>query len=231
MNKLAGLEKIIGYEFQDKALLKEAMTHPSHGHELRKKLPDNQRLEFLGDAVLQLVLTRKLYRQFPDFDEGRLTRLRASIVNRKTLESIANRFQLGEFLILGRGELLNQGRSKTSNLADAMESIIGAVFVDSSFEVSAAWLEPIVHDLVIEQNDMAEHFNPKGVLQENLQALGKPTPEYIVQSEEGPDHAKNYSVVVVSEGQELGRGTGSSKKAAEIEAATEAVRLLQKNND
>ena len=227
MNTHAELETLLGYRFKNIKLLQEALTHPSCGHELRQHIPDNQRLEFLGDAVLQLVLTRKLFNQFPSYDEGRLTRLRAAIVNRKTLESIALRFQLGEFLILGRGEMLNQGRTKTSNLADAMESVIGAVFIDSNFEHTCSWLEPLLHELVEEHKDKSEFFNPKGALQECLQARGKATPDYVVQSEEGPDHSKNYVVAVVSDGEELGRGSGPSKKAAEIEAASDALKQLR----
>ncbi|MDD5262474.1 MAG: ribonuclease III [Methylacidiphilales bacterium] len=227
MNETAKLEEILGYHFRDEKLLRTALTHPSCGHELRQKLPDNQRLEFLGDAVLQLVLTRQLYRQLPNFDEGNLTSLRAAIVNRKTLESIANQFQLGQFLILGRGEILNHGRSKSSNLADAMEAIIGAIFVDGDFESSAAWLEPVLQSWIDEHKDKVELFNPKGALQECLQAMGKTTPEYVVESEEGPDHAKHYRVIVMSEGAELGRGSGSSKKTAEIEAAATALKKLK----
>jgi len=226
MNPPADLERLLGYQFHNPTLLREALTHPSHGHELRQKKPDNQRLEFLGDAVLQLVLTRKLYRQFPDMDEGDLTRLRAALVNRKALENMAQHFQLGPFLILGRGENLSQGRTKSSNLADAMEAIIGAIFLDGNFETAADWLEPVLHGLVEENKDRAHAFNPKGSLQELLQAAGKPTPEYLLESEVGPDHAKNYCVRVISEGQELGRGNGSSKKAAEMNAAALALKAL-----
>jgi ribonuclease-3 len=226
MKQLTPLEDALGYRFRDPALLEEAVTHPSRGHELHRKVRDNQRLEFLGDAVLQLVLTRKLFRQFADFDEGRLTLLRAAVVNRKALENMALTFKLGQFLILGRGESKNHGRVKSSNLADAMEAVIGAIFLDSDFETAAGWLEPVLHAFVEEQKDQAALFNPKGVLQERLQADGKVSPAYVLDHEEGPDHAKIYQVSVHSEDAVLGYGTGQSKKAAEIAAAADALKKM-----
>jgi ribonuclease-3 len=228
MNNLGQLEDILGYKFHDSHLLREAVTHPSRGHELHRKIKDNQRLEFLGDAVLQLVLTKKLFYQFENFDEGKLTHLRAAVVNRKALENMALTFNLGKFLVLGHGENKNHGRVKSSNLADAMEAVIGAIFLDSNFETIAGWLEPVLHTFVEEQKDKAALFNPKGVLQERLQADGKTSPEYILDHEEGPDHAKIYQVSVHSEGTALGYGTGQSKKAAEIAAAADALEKMSK---
>jgi ribonuclease-3 len=226
MNPLNQLEDILGYKFHNGNLLEEAVTHPSRGHELHRKIKDNQRLEFLGDAVLQLVLTKKLFYQFENFDEGKLTHLRAALVNRKALENMALTFNLGKFLILGHGENKNHGRIKSSNLADAMEAVIGAIFLDSNFEAVAGWLEPVLHTFVEEQKDKAADFNPKGALQEHLQAQGKNSPEYILDHEEGPDHAKFYQVSVHSENTILGYGTGQSKKTAEIAAAADALQKM-----
>ncbi|MDR2463289.1 MAG: ribonuclease III [Verrucomicrobiales bacterium] len=223
MNTLPQLEKILGYQFHNTALLEEAVTHPSRGHELHRKIRDNQRLEFLGDAVLQLVLTKKLFQQFKNFDEGWLTRLRAAVVNRNALENMALTFSLGQFLVLGHGEIKNRGRVKSSNLADAMEAVIGAIFMDSDFETVTGWLEPLLNAFVEKQKDQAALSNPKGVLQELLQAAGKGAPEYILDHEEGPDHAKIYQVSVHSGEATLGRGVGNSKKAAEIAAAADAL--------
>ncbi|MDR1192114.1 MAG: ribonuclease III [Verrucomicrobiales bacterium] len=228
MNNLATLEDILGYHFHNTALLEEAVTHPSRGHELHRKIRDNQRLEFLGDAVLQLVLTKKLFYQFEHFDEGRLTHLRAAVVNRLALENMALTFNLGAFLVLGRGESKNHGRVKSSNLADAMEAVIGAIFLDSNFETVAGWLEPVLHDVVEEQKDKAALFNPKGVLQERMQAAGQGSPAYVLDHEEGPDHAKIYQVSVHSGDVTLGYGTGNSKKFAEIAAAADALEKLER---
>ncbi|MDR1305332.1 MAG: ribonuclease III [Verrucomicrobiales bacterium] len=228
MNHLAPFETLLGYRFRDRALLAEALTHPSCGHEQRRKVRDNQRLEFLGDAVLQLALTGQLFRQFKNFDEGRLTHLRAAVVNRKALENLALTFRLGDFLILSRGESKNSGRVKSSNLADAMEAVIGAIFIDSDFETVAAWLAPVLQPFVAEQQGRTADFNPKGALQERLQADGKTAPEYVLDHEEGPDHAKSYQVSVRSEDAVLGCGAGNSKKAAEIAAAADAWEKLRR---
>ena len=229
MNPLSQLEEILGYQFNDESLLAEAVTHPSRGHELHRKIRDNQRLEFLGDAVLQLVLTKKLFYQFENFDEGELTHLRAAVVNRHALENMALTFNLGEFLVLGHGESKNHGRVKSSNLADAMEAVIGAIFLDSNFETVADWLEPVLHTFVEERKNKAEMFNPKGVLQERLQANGKASPEYILDHEEGPDHAKIYQISVRANGVTLGYGTGNSKKSAETAAAADALEKMKKS--
>jgi ribonuclease-3 len=222
------LQSRLGYTFKDTALLELALMHPSKGHELKTKLGDNQRLEFLGDAVLQLALTDKLYRDFPQLDEGSLTRIRAGLVNAEALEAMALRFDLGDHLILGRGETMNQGRSKRSNLADAMEAVIGAVYLDSGFETAAEWLATQLQALIQEGSKNTVDFNPKGTLQEFLQSRNKPTPEYSLHEESGPDHQKSYVISVISEGVGIGQGSGSSKKAAEMQAAAAALKNLRK---
>ncbi|MEM6821233.1 MAG: ribonuclease III [Verrucomicrobiota bacterium] len=223
MNALNKLEKQLGYSFKDPSLLELALTHPSLAHDRRLKQGDNQRLEYLGDAVLQMTLTYLLYRSFPDYQEGQLTQLRASAVNRKALEKIANYYSLGDFILLSRGELKNQGRAKASNLADAMEAVIGALFLDAGYEFTQRWIDAVFSDELQQLSNSLEIFNPKGALQERLQAQGKSTPDYELVEESGPDHAKSYLVRVISEGVELGRGSGSSKKAAESSAALNAL--------
>ncbi|MDZ4787744.1 MAG: ribonuclease III [Blastochloris sp.] len=219
----------LGYTFQNRALLELALTHPSKGHEMKARVGDNQRLEFLGDAVLQMALTIKLYQDYSNLDEGSLTRMRAVMVNAEALEAMALRFDLGDYLVLGRGELMNQGRTKRSNLADAMEAVIGAVYLDSSFEVVSTWIAMQLLDLIQKGPKNTVDFNPKGTLQERLQSQNKPTPEYRLESESGPDHQKCYEVVVISENKELGRGTGNSKKAAEMQSAAAALKNLTKS--
>jgi ribonuclease III len=225
---LEELQSQLAYTFKDSTLLELALMHPSKGHELKTKLGDNQRLEFLGDAVLQLALTDKIYRDFPQLDEGSLTRIRAGLVNAEALEAMALRFDLGNHLILGRGETMNQGRSKRSNLADAMEAVIGAVYLDSGFATAAEWLATQLQELIQKGSKNTVDFNPKGTLQELLQSRNKATPEYRLESESGPDHQKSYVIHVISEGEEIGQGSGSSKKAAEMQAAAAALKNLRK---
>ena len=218
----------LGHSFADPALLRQAMTHASFGHEKRQRLPDNQRLEFLGDAVLQLVVTNELYQRFPELPEGQLTVLRARLVNRHHLQALAQELGLGEHLILGRGEENSQGRQRGSILADAMEAIIGAVFAEAGWDVTRSiivrLIEPSLADIGDESDALSA--NPKGSLQEKLQADGDHPPIYRCFSETGPAHARVYEVVVEWQGRELGRGQGASKKEAETRAAQAALATL-----
>jgi ribonuclease III len=222
---LEEFQQRLGHAFADGGLLRQALTHASYGHEKRQKLPDNQRLEFLGDAVLQLAVTAELYRRFPELTEGRLTVLRARLVNRHHLQTVAEQLGLGDHLILGRGEENSQGRQRGSILADAMEAIIGAVYAESGWEGARAiilrLLEPSLAAITGEGD--AGEANPKGSLQEKLQAEGENPPVYRCLSETGPAHARVYEVVVEWQGRELGRGTGASKKEAETHAAQAAL--------
>lgn len=227
----SGLEEFqqhLGHSFADGDLLRQALTHASFGHEKRQKLPDNQRLEFLGDAVLQLAVTTELYRRFPELTEGQLTVLRAKLVRREHLQILAQQLNLGEHLILGRGEENSRGRQRGSILADAMEAVIGAVYLESDWEGARAiilrLLEPSL--TVISNESDATEANPKGTLQEKLQAEGEHPPVYRCLSETGPAHARVYEVVVEWQGRELGRGAGASKKEAETRAAQAALGAL-----
>ena len=217
----------VGHHFTQPDLLRQALTHASFGHEKRQRLPDNQRLEFLGDAVLQLIVTDELFRRFPDLPEGRLTVQRATIVNRHHLQALAREVGLGEELILGRGEESSQGRERSSILADAMEAVIGAIFADAGWEPTRALvlrlLEP---DLARLAREAAPQANPKGSLQERLQAEGDDPPFYRCVAENGPPHARVYEVVVEWQMRELGRGKGASKKEAETRAAEAALAAL-----
>ena len=218
----------LGHGFADENLLRQALTHASFGHEKRQRLPDNQRLEFLGDAVLQLAVTAELYRRFPELPEGRLTVLRARLVNRHHLQALAQELGLGDHLILGRGEENSQGRRRGSILADGMEAVIGAVYSEAGWDAARAiilrLLEPSLA-AISNEGDAAE-ANPKGSLQEKLQAEGEHPPVYRCLSETGPAHARVYEVVVEWQGRELGRGQGASKKEAETRAAQAALDAL-----
>jgi len=217
------LEERIGYKFRNSLLLAEALTHSSISLE-RKNYPfDNQRLEFLGDAVLQLIVTEHLYKLFPDFSEGRLTKLRTRIVSRTGLKGHAAAIGIGGHLMMGRGEEASGGRTRASTLADAFEALVGAMYLDGGFEVTRDF---ILREAKVDFELMTlepEEINPKGRLQEILQAITPTAPHYEVLSQSGPEHQKNFQCRVVWEGIELARGSGRSKKQAEVEAATLAL--------
>lgn len=217
------LEEKLGYTFGNRKLLRQALTHPSQTAESAKGSQDNQRLEFLGDAVVQLVLTEYLFQALPEDAEGRLTQLRASVVSRRGLAECARRLELGQWLHLGKGEESNQGRERESNLADAFEALMGALHLDGGIskvrEVMMKVIQPSI-DEAMEGDDLS---NPKGKLQEVLQAMHREGPVYRVVSEEGPDHLKHFISEVVWRGKSLGMGTGSSKKSAEMAAAAKAL--------
>jgi ribonuclease III len=217
------LEERLGYTFRDAGLLKQALTHPSVGHEKQRYHIDNQRLEFLGDAVLQLVITEYLYAKFPKEAEGPLTKLRARLVSRDALKAQAIALELGRHLIMGRGEEASGGRTRTSSLADAFEALVGAIYLDSDF---ARTREFILREMKTALAGVLEEpvdVNPKGQLQEILQGISTRGPVYDLKSATGPEHAKTFVVEARWEGQVLGRGMGQSKQAAEIAAAEDAL--------
>ena len=222
------LQKIIGYEFKNLDLLNEAITHPSIAHEAGgQRTPHNQRLEFLGDAVLQVVLTDYVYRTFPALQEGELTQLRAHLANRHTLFRRAQAIDLGKYLLLGKGEETSGGRTRLSNLADAFEALIGAVYLDRGIRAASAFIRRQFKDEFKGLQVAVPKQNPKGYLQELLQAKSPSSPHYRVVSESGPDHNKHFEVVVEWERKEIGRGCGTSKKEAEAAAAAAALRGLE----
>lgn len=220
---MESLEDRIGYHFAKPELLQEALTHPSLAYESKEKEYDNQRLEFLGDAVLQLILTSNLYLRFPDFSEGRLTKLRSRLVSRDALCRYAAKLDLGPFLRLGKGETASGGRERPSNLADAIEALIGAVYLDGGFEPARDLVIRNFGEFIDEISQRPDEDNPKGELQENLQAISSSSPTYEIVDQEGPDHQKLFVAEVSWEGILLGKGSGSSKKEAEINAAAEAL--------
>jgi len=217
------LEKIIGHIFKNPDLLQEAVTHPSLAHEHGGGNHHNQRLEFLGDAVLQLVLTDRVYAQFPCLPEGDLTQLRARLANRHTLCRRAQAIQLGEFLLLGKGEESSGGRDRLSNLADAYEALLGAIYLDGGLRAARKFIRAQFKTEFTDLQTTERSQNPKGTLQERLQAHSRTNPLYRVVHESGPDHHKHFEVVVEWQQREIGRGCGSSKKQAETAAAKAAL--------
>lgn len=217
------LETILGHTFRDPALLQLALTHGSVGYENQRPQADNQRLEFLGDAVLQLVLSHLLYARSPRADEGVLTKARAQLVSTKALARLARQIGLGAHLIMGRGEEANGGRDRDSTLADALEAVAGAVYLDAGSQAAHEFAARLfVSDLhALEQGPLER--NPKGELQELIQAVNATPPVYSIVAADGPDHAKSFCAAVSWLGHELGRGSGRSKKEAETDAAQTAL--------
>ncbi len=224
---LADLQTHLGYTFRDEGLLRLALTHPSVAHESGEPTAHNQRLEFLGDAVLQLVLTHALYEKFPAFNEGPLTKARAKLVNRRTLAEHARALGIGVHLILSRGEEASGGRERASALADTFESLLGALFLDGGFEAAREFVLREFSAAFGKLNVPPTIENPKGELQELLQARSPEAPAYHVVSTTGPDHDRVFECTVQHGGVELARGSGKSKKAAESDAALAALKKLR----
>lgn len=217
------LREKLGREFVNGGLLLKALTHPSVAHEQTAVVETNQRLEFLGDAVLQLVLTRHLYEQFPQFGEGPLTKARAKLVNSRALAEQARHLGLGQHLIISHGEELSGGRDRVSSLADAYEALMGAIFLDGGFEVARQFILRQFDNALRHLQIDPTFDNPKGELQELLQAVSTNPPRYELAAVSGPDHDRMFECTVHHDGRELARGQGKSKKLAQSEAARAAL--------
>ena len=227
MSDLAALQARMGYTFRNPDLLRLSLTHPSIAHEQGATIQHNQRLEFLGDAVLQLVLTRELYQKFPEVGEGPLTKARAQMVNRRTLAEQGSSLSLGEHLVMSRGEDLNRGRERPSALADAFEALLGAIFLDGGFDAAQVFILEHFRRHFGELEVIPNLENPKGELQEMLQARSPEPVQYDLTSVSGPDHDRLFECAVYYRGEELGRGVGKSKKEAESRAALKALLTLR----
>jgi ribonuclease-3 len=221
---LAELMRVAGVEV-DRAVLERAVTHRSFAYE-NGGLPTNERLEFLGDAVLGLIVTETLFRAFPDLPEGQLAKLRAAVVNMRALADVSRALGLGGYLRLGRGEETTGGRDKSSILADGLEALIGAVFVDAGLDAATALVHRLFDDLIADAARLGAGLDWKTSLQELTasQLLGVP---YYQVSETGPDHEKTFSAEVLVGGTVFGTGSGRSKKEAEQQAAEQAWNAIR----
>jgi ribonuclease-3 len=232
-NEFDEIETRIGYRFKDRGLLEHALTHKSRAAEdISGGVADNESLEFLGDAVLGLVVASALFRRYPSYDEGQKSKIKASVVSTYALARQAEAIRLGDHLILGRGEEKTGGRFKQALLADAYEALIAAIYLDGGIEEAEGFLLRELKDAIeagAAANFVGKDF--KSALQERLQALGRPLPEYRVAGETGPDHRKIFTVDVVVGREVLGSAVGKAKKEAEQEAARLAlVRLSTPNS-
>ena len=223
---LTELEGRLGYVFRDKNLPRLALTHPSYVS--RDKEPDNQRLEFLGDAVLQLCVSQALYQRYPEMKEGKLTRRRAALVCEANLAHLASGLGIGRQLLLSNGEELLHGRKNPSILGDAMEAVIAAVYLDGGFAAAVSLVERLMGDFEPRsENDK----DAKSILQELLQARGEPAPVYEIIDQQGPPHARVFTARAIrGNGEEIGRGTGDRKQRAEEAAASSALEAIKENS-
>ncbi|MCK9229274.1 MAG: ribonuclease III [Syntrophales bacterium] len=230
---LTVLERCIGYRFRDISLLKSALTHRSYVNENQGsgRIDDNERQEFLGDAVLQLAVSELLYSRFPNFSEGMLTKVRASLVTDQALSRLAVSYGIGDFLLLGRGEEASGGREKESLLANALEAVMAAIFGDGGYEAAQKFIkktfEPLLDDL---ENERLYH-DYKSRLQELSHELFQSIPSYRIRGTRGPDHDKTFEVEVDIERTVRAAGSGKSKKEAEQQAARRALDVILARND
>lgn len=225
MKKIEKFQQIIGYEFENQGLLRQALTHSSYANEKKfKKHSDNERLEFLGDAVLEIVSSEFLYLNYPDLSEGDLTKLRASLVCEPTLAGCTAQIQLKEFLLLGRGEEMTGGRNRKSILSDALEAVIGAIYLDGGFTNAK---EFILTYILTDIENKKLFYDSKTILQEVIQADYTEHLNYQLVEESGPDHDKSFTAEARIGEKVIGRGTGHTKKAAEQEAAYVALLKLK----
>lgn len=219
------LQQKIGYTFRNPQLLRQALTHSSFANEGKKHGKNNERLEFLGDSVLSVIVAKHLFMTYRDIPEGELTKLRASLVCEKALDVFAGQLELGKYLHLGKGEEMTGGRQRPSILADAFEAVIAALYLDGGYETAQRFvLGFIPKELDIHKASPLSDY--KTVLQEIIQQNREEKIEYVMVDEKGPDHAKVFTAEVLLNSNVIGRGEGSSKKQAEQNAAREALKLM-----
>lgn len=225
---LEPLQENLNYFFKDICLLKTALTHSSYANENKMKVTDNnERLEFLGDTILSLIVSQYLYKKYPNYPEGELTKIRAKVVCESSLAYAARKINLGKYMLLGKGEEATGGRDRESILADASEALVGAIYMDSDFNtVNNLLLKNFETDIVYAIAKGALFIDYKTDLQENLQKITRSKIEYKVVKEEGPDHNKIFYIDVVVDNKVVGTGTGRNKKEAEQMAAKEALLIM-----
>lgn len=225
---LEKLENILGFEFKNKELLKEALTHRSYVNEHSNwPVPNNERLEYLGDAVLELAVTEYLYAKYPNFQEGKMTSLRAALVNHIILSKIAKEISLQKFILLSRGEAKDTGRAREVILANAIEALFGAVYLDRGYEIARDFIDKIVLVKLPEVMEKGLERDSKSLLQEIVQEKMRITPSYRVLEEKGPDHQKEFLVGVLFGDELIEKGRGNSKQEGEYRASENALAYIQ----
>ena len=227
MTDLDALQQRLGLDFRQPDLLQLALTHRSTINENRQLTEDNERLEFLGDAVIDFVTTTALFEQFPEFDEGQLSKLRSALVRTEQLSQLARSFDLGEALLLGRGEEETGGRQRDALLCATFEALVGALYIDAGIDAVIAFLQPLLLPMALRILESQSHLDAKSSFQEWAQSAMGETPHYATIEESGPDHAKKFTVEAIVGNHRYGVGSGNSKQEAEQVAARDA--LYRKN--
>lgn len=225
------LQKIIHVSFTDKSLLKTALTHRSWVNESGKHTRDNERLEYLGDSVLALIVNEYLFRHFSDYREGNLAKIKSAAVSETTLAKIAREINLGSFILMGKGEEKSGGAARPSLLANTMEALIGAIYLDSGFKQCRKFVLSMLKNDIERIDKLTYMRDPKTTLQEFVQKKYKDRPIYNVVNEQGPDHDKKFTVVLSINGREVMIGTGSSKRRAEMNAAGALLQKIDAGED
>ena len=224
MSHTDSLEERLGVSFNDPSLLRLALTHRSYANESQSPVAEsNERLEFLGDALIGLVVAHEVYERYPDRPEGELTGLRSALVRGETLARIADSMELGRHLIMGKGEDASGGRSRPSNLATAFEALVGALLLDGGYEAATAFVIRATSDEMLAADHRKDHKSPKSLLQELVQREAVAAPSYRVVDVSGDDHDRQFTVEVLVAGEVVGRGMGRRKALAEAEAAEDAL--------
>jgi ribonuclease-3 len=227
---LVALQETLGVSFNDLSLLEQAIVHSSFINENPSLAPaSNERLEFLGDAILGFIIAEKLYQDFPDLTEGEMTKLRSVLVRQDTLVRVARAIRLGDYLYLGKGEEASGGRHKVTNLAGALEAVLGAVFLDQGLTITRELVLKLLNEELQKIISQGIEIDYKSQLQELVQSRYQSPPDYQLIEEMGPDHDKRFTVKVIIGDTVLGRGSGKSKKMAETEAARSALEQLPDN--
>lgn len=227
--KLQQLEKRLHFTFSNKSLLQRALTHRSYVNESSIPVKDNERLEYLGDSVLGLIVNEYLFKSFENYPEGDLAKIKSAVVSEDTLAKVANQMNLGDYIIMGRGEELTGGRYRQSILADTLEAIIGAVYLDAGLTKSKKLVLRILKKDIQRIDKLSYLRDPKTTLQELVQKKYKSRPLYTVIQESGPDHSKMYTIKLTINDRDITVGSGSSKRKAESDAAKKALELIYSN--
>lgn len=225
---LSLLQKSIQIKFKNKNLLQQALTHKSYANENRSKTTkDNERLEFLGDAILNLVISDLIYRKYSDYPEGELAKTRAVVVSAPTLARTSKKLELGQYMFLGKGEEMTGGRERDSILADAFEAVVGAIYLDRGLKEAGRFIKKYLIEEIymVESGEYVQDY--KTILQEEIQKRSNTRPLYRVIHEEGPDHDKRFTVQVEYKNSVIGEGTGKNKKEAQQKAAADAIAKLE----
>ncbi|MFC2038508.1 ribonuclease III [Chloroflexota bacterium] len=227
MTDLDSLQQIMGVSFNNPSMLEQALVHSSYSNENPDfPLPSNERLEFLGDAILGFVIAEKLYNDYLQYPEGKMTKLRAALVRGETLARIARRIDLGSYLYMGKGEEMSGGRNKSANLAAAMEAVIAVVYFDQGMSEASDFILRLIETELTQIDEKNLAVDYKSELQELIQSSSRQAPTYHVINTTGPDHGKIFTVEVRTNGIVLGKGNGKNKKAAETDAARSALENL-----